>query len=69
MSVLIQMCFIHVVGGYLNVAQIQGVGLNPDDNIVYVSMTNPKLASFRTGDKTPEDFLKRVQDTCGGKRG
>lgn len=51
-----------MVGGYVNVAQIQSVA----NQYVYVG---GKSASFeyKTGDATPEAFLKRIEDTCGGK--
>lgn len=70
MNVLIQFCFVQVVGGYVNVAQIVSV-----DNIGQLETTPNKqayvvLASgdvFGTGDKTPADFLDRVKKTCGGK--
>ncbi len=63
MSVLIEFCFIHVVGGYVNVAQIVSVG---SDNTILT--TNSLVDKIPTGDSSPEAFLKRVMNTCGGKR-
>lgn len=75
MSVLLQFCFIHVVGGYVNVAQISRVADNSNGKItIYTNELSggsyaPYSTPIDTGDKTLEDFLKRIQDTCGGKRG
>ena len=64
MNVLIQFCFIHVVGGYVNVAQIITITQVGKDVLV---KTPDHLFALNTGDKTPEDFLDRVKKTCGGK--
>ena len=66
MNVLVQFCFIHVVGGYVNVAQITDIRENSG---VQVCLTRATTVSgcLPTRDKTPEDFLDRVKKTCGGK--
>ena len=66
MNVLIQFCFIHVVGGYVNVAQISSITYNSIAKSTDVSIVAEELV-HPTGDKTPEDFLDRVKKTCGGR--
>lgn len=60
MSVLIQFCFVQIVGGYVNVAQITRV-----EGKVVCTIGNAQCSV--TGDKIPSDFLDRVKKTCGGK--
>lgn len=70
MSVLLQFCFISVVGGYVNVAQITSITAEcPDLEGVTWNGCKPyvKVDGRITGDKTPEAFLKRIEATCGGK--
>lgn len=65
MSVLIEMCFISVVGGYVNVAQIASVDNEINRSKAFVRETTARV--WETGDRTPEAFLARIQKTCGGK--
>lgn len=67
MSVLIQMCFIHVVGGYVNVAQIAEVVQSDSTNHTYVITTTLGRTPIPTGDTSSEAFLRRIEETCGGK--
>lgn len=68
MTVQLAFCFIQVVGGYVNVAQIGAVFTN-DHNVVKVCTTIPGLACQEVEDKTPADFLDRTKHVCGGKSG
>ncbi len=74
-SILVTFCFVQVVAGYVNVAQITQVFLNDKDSKTMACLSNDTATSKFdktadcevTGDKTPTEFLERVKKTCGGK--
>ncbi len=63
MGVLIQMCFIHVMGGYVNIAQVSKID-GATSTMVY--LTDGSKVRSSEDNETPKDFLSRIEKTCGG---
>lgn len=69
MTVLVTVCFIQVVGGYINVAQITSIS----KEVVCTSQNSGFVLGAlehctKTGDSSAEDFVERIKHTCGGRK-
>lgn len=69
MTVQLAFCFIQVVGGFVNVAQITDVYQVGASGITRVCVIRADTQCIQTGDKKPSDFLDRIKHVCGGKNG
>lgn len=70
MTVQLAFCFVHVIGGYMNIAQITQVSIWDKKTYACSPQNSPTFAACQlTGDDTPEAFLRRVEEVCGGKKG
>lgn len=64
MVVLIATCFISIPSGYLNINQVASVRRNVFEDATALAVCTVDQLCFKITDNSPEDFMKRVKETC-----